>query len=882
MEGMPLSPLVSVEPALLRDGAAVDIRATTPDDLELLTRFHEQLSDESRLLRFLSLGVDIGGSVRHLLAPDIAGLIAFAGPHVVGHGCLVPTGPVSAELAFAVADDWQHRGVATVLLERLVAEGGARGMTTLTAEVHPSNHKMIVVFEDAGLPVTVHAAAGTLHVEMPAGVTPEVMRRFEQRHLHAAVAGLNHVLRPASIAVIGASDRRGSVGGELLRNVLGGGFGGVVHAVHPRAGRVAGLDAVPSATDLPRDIDLAVVAVPAPSVVRVAKDCAVAGVRSLLVLSAGFAETDRAGRRRQDRLLEVCRGAGMRLVGPNCLGVVNTDPDVRLNATFAPQRVPAGSVALASQSGAVGIVAMDAAARRGIGLSSFVSLGDRADVSSNDLLRYWANDPRTRVIALYLESFGNPRAFAEVARQVSALKPVVAVKAGRSAAGRRAAASHTGALVEGADALTDSLLSEAGVIRVDTVSELLDTAAVLDRAGVPRGGGLGVLTNAGGGGIACADAAEAAGLKLPRLRPATRARLRALRPQAAVDNPVDLLADVRPKVYGQALDIMASDPSVDAVVAIHIPPLAGREGNTLAVVGARAADIGVPVVAVPLAQATPAGLAEQVAVLATPEDAARALGRIAGYVRHLARPADPAKPPARINRVAGAAVIAEGLERGGGWLEPDLAARLAQAYGIPLAPALVVASSADVDEAAGRLNGPVAVKAIARGVTHKTEHGAVRLGLRTPAAARRAAIDLDGRLRHEGFDVTGFLVQEMVAGGVELLVGAMSHPTFGPIVVCGAGGTTAELWGDVQVHLAPVGRRTATQMVRGLRCSALLRGWRGAPRAKAGAVEDVVRRMSALVADRAEITEVECNPLLATPLGAVAVDLRVRVEAPGP
>jgi acyl-CoA synthetase (NDP forming) len=315
-------------------------------------------------------------------------------------------------------------------------------------------------------------------------------------------------------------------------------------------------------------------------------------------------------------------------------------------------------------------------------------------------------------------------------------------------------------------------------------------------------------------------------------------------------------------------------------VAIHIPPLAGREDDTLAAVGARAADVGVPVVAVPLAQETPAGLADQVAVLATPEDAARALGRVAGHARHLARRADSPARPARIDRVAGAAVIAEALERGGGWLEPDLAAGLARAYGIPLAPALIALSIDDVDEAAGRLDGPVAVKAIARGVTHKTEHGAVRLGLATPAAAHRAAIDLDGRLRRDGLDVTGFLVQEMVSGGVELLVGAMSHPTFGPIVVCGAGGTTAELWGDVQVRLAPVGRHTAAAMVRGLRCSALLRGWRGAPSAKTGAVEDVVRRMAALVVDRPEIAEVECNPLLATPLGAVAVDLRVRLEAP--
>ncbi len=878
---MPLSPLVSVEPAVLRDGAAVDVRVTTPADLLLLTQFHAEFADESRRMRSLVFGAEVDSPALLRLLPDVAGLVALAGRQVVGHGCLVPTGVATAELAFAVADAWQHRGLATVLLERLVAEGGLRGLTTLTAEVHPSNHEMISVFEDAGLPVSIHATAGSLHVELPAGLTEPVVRRFEQRHRSAAVAGLDHVLRPTSIVVVGASERRGSVGGELLRNVVDGGFAGAVHVVHPRAHTVAGVAAVRSVSDLPPGIDLAVVAVPAASVLAVAQDCATAGVRGLLVITAGFAEGGSEGRGLQEQVLDVCRSAGMRLVGPNCLGVVNTDPAARLDATFAPQHIPAGSIALASQSGAIGIVAMDAAARRGIGLSTFVSLGNRADVSSNDLLRYWADDPRTKVIALYLESFGNPRAFADAAREVSAVKPVIAVKAGRSVAGLRAAASHTGALVEGSDALTDALLAEAGVIRVDTITELLDTAIVLDRAGVPRGGRVAVLTNAGGGGIAFADAAEAAGLELEPLQPATQEQLKLLRPQAVVGNPVDLLADVPPPQYGQALDIVAADRGVDTVVAIHIPPLAGRKDDTLAVIGTHAQAATVPVVAVPLAQEAPLGLREQLAVLDTPEDAARALGRIAAYARHITRPADPAIPPPDIDRVAGAAAVAEGLARGGGWLAPDLAMRLARAYGIPVAPAAVVGSPEEVDAAAGALDGPLAVKAIAEGLTHKTEEGAVRLGVATPAAAHAAAVDLDRRLREHGFDVSGFLVQQMVSGGVELLVGAISHPTFGPVVLCGAGGTTAELWGDVQMRLAPVGPRTAAAMVGALRVSALLRGWRGAPAAQAGAVEDVVRRMSALACDRPEIAEVECNPLLATPTGAVAVDLRVRLATAG-
>lgn len=871
----------TAEPAVLRDGAALDVRGATPGDREALTRFYDGLSDDSRLRRFLSLGIDVGRAVRQMLAPDVVGLLALAGREVVGHGCLVPAGDGRAEVGFAVADAWQQRGLATVLLERLIAEAEAQGLTTLVAQVHPGNAQMLAVLRDAGVPLTVRSDRDLVHVELPAGVSPEAHARFEARHRHAALAGLDRVLRPGSVAVIGASDRPGSVGGAIVRNVRDAGFSGALHVVRPAGGEVAGLTALRTPAELPAGVDVAIVAAPAAAVVELASACAAAAVRSLVVVSGGFGESGAAGRHRQRQLLDVCRAARMRLVGPNCLGVLNTDPAICLDATFAPQRVPAGGVALASQSGAVGIVAMDAAARRGIGLSAFVSLGDRADVSSNDLLRYWAEDPRTRVIALYLESFGNPRAFAEVAREVSERKAVVAVKAGRSSSGRRAAASHTGALVEGSDALADALLREAGVIRVDTVSELLDVATVLDRGRTPAGRRLAVVTNAGGGGVACADAAEAAGLRVARLSSATRAAVRAIRPQAAVGNPFDLLADATPQDYGRALEAITADPDVDAVVAIHIPPLAGRVDDTMSVVADHATRSPVPVVGVPLAQEPPAGLARRLPLLATPEEAARALGRIGAVAERSEHRREPVARPSRTDRVLGAAIVAEALAAAvphdGGWLAPERAARLARAYGIPMAPAQAVAAATEVEVAARRLPGPLAVKAIVPGMVHKTEHGAVRLGLRTPAAAATAAAELDEQLTAAGHPPNAFLVQHMVAGGVEMLVGAVSHPTFGPVVLCGAGGTTAELWHDVQLRLAPVGRRTAAGMVAELRCAPLLRGWRGAPSVKRGAIEDVVRRVATLASDRPEIAELECNPVIATPQGAEAVDLRVRL-----
>jgi len=865
------------EPALLRDGTVVDVCAAGAEDLDTLVDFHLALSRRSRAQRFFSLGVDVRATLARVLAPPATNLMATAGSCTVAHACLVPDGERSAELAFAVADDWHGHGVATVLLERLAEEAGRQGLTTLTAEVLVGNQAMLDVFGDAGLPITMHAQAGSVIVEMPAGVGPGARERFAARHRAAAVAGLEHILRPASIAVIGAGERRGSVGGELLRNLLAGGYRGELHAVHRGAGAVAGVPAVGRAEDLPAGVDLAVIAVPAADVQRVAHGCAAAGVRSLVVISAGFGEAGGVGRRRQGRLLALCREAGMRLVGPNCLGVVNTDPVVAMNATFAPQAVPAGGIALASQSGAVGIMAMDLAARRGVGLSAFVSLGDRADVSSNDLLLAWAQDPRTRVIGLYLESFGNPRAFARVAAEVARTTPIVAVKAGRSAAGRRATASHTGAMVEGSDALADTLLAEAGVIRVDTVGELFDVATILDRSGLPPGDRVAVLTNAGGAGIAFADAAEGAGLRLPRLRATTRRRLRTIRPQATLANPVDLLADVSGRDYNEALRVLAADDRVDALVALHLTPIAGVEDHTTAGIGAVSAEVDKPIVAVPLAQPVPPELAATAAVLETPEDAARALGRIARHVQRRGRPpAETASPPG-IDRVGAAAVIARALERGPGWLQSEEAAAVATAYGIPLAASCTVVAASAIVAAAAHLQAPLAVKAVAPGLVHKSEAGAVALGLRTPEAAADAAVELAERMAAGGFDVEGFLVQEMVAGGVELLAGAVSDASFGPVIACGAGGVTAELWRDVQVRLAPVGAQVATEMLQELQCFPLLRGWRGALPADVGAVADVLWRLGTLAADRPEIAEVECNPLIALPDRAVAVDLRLRV-----
>ena len=797
-----------------------------------------------------------------------------------------PTRRGQAEVAFAVADDWQGRGIATLLLVRLAELADAAGIETLTAMVHPSNHRMLRVFRDSGFPVEVTARPAELHVRMPARLGAGARERFEARDATSAVAAVRHVLEPAAVAVIGASGRTGSVGGAVLRNVVAGGFCGPLYPVNPHARRIGGLRAYPSLGELPTAVDLAVVAVPAEAVLDVAHECAAHGVRALVVLTAGFAEIGPAGRARQHELLRICRDAGMRLVGPNCIGVLNTDPAVRLDATFAPGRPPAGRIAFASQSGAYGIAALGLAAQRNLGLSSFVSMGDKADLSGNDFLRFWQQDGRTDVVLLYLESLGNPRRFAAIAQRLTQSKPVIAVKSGRTRAGRRAATSHTGALLEASEATVDALFEDAGVIRVETLDEQLDAAALLARAPLPRGDRVAIVTNAGGPAISCTDACGAAGLQVPRLSVATRARLVARLPSAAnVTNPVDMLAVATAADFRRTIEQVAADPAVDAIIAIFIPPLPGRRTEpVLRAIGAaarRVARDGIPVAAAIMGTQTPnSTLAEPVAVYATPEHAARALGHAARHARRVRAPVPAPATPSGIDADAAAAVIAQALGTGAGWLQPQQADRLLRAYGLPLAAFELCASARAAGRCATAAGGRVALKANVPGLLHKSDAGAVRVGLAGPAQVAQAAREMRAVLAEAGHAVDGFVVQEMAPDGVEMLVGVASDEQFGPVVACAAGGTAVELLGDVQVRLAPVAAATAASMVRALRTFPLLDGFRGAPRADGGALEDVIVRVAALAAAHPEIAELDLNPVVVSPAGALVVDARVRLQLP--
>ncbi|HYY78607.1 MAG TPA: GNAT family N-acetyltransferase, partial [Actinomycetes bacterium] len=592
----------------LRDGSTVHVRPARPEDAPAMERLLAGLSEESRWMRFFSGFPNLAQAVRWATQVDYRdryGLVATVGGdgEVIAHaGWERETGrPERAEFAVTVADRFQGRGLGTIMLGQAAEAARAAGVSVFSAEVLPQNHRMVGVFRSSGFPVELRSMPGVIMVELPTSLTPEALARFERREQVAAVAALQTVLAPGSVAVLGASRTRGTVGGELFHNLVTGGFSGPVYPVNPKAPVVQSVLAYPTVAEVPGPVDLAVVVVPAGGVVQAARQCAAKGVRALVVISAGFAETGPEGVERQAELLRVCREAGMRLIGPNCLGVVDTNPEVRLNATFGPIAPVRGRVGFLSQSGALGLAVVDYANALGLGLSSFVSVGNKADISGNDLLDYWEQDADTAVVLLYLESFGNPRKFARVARRVARSKPIVAVKSGRSVAGARASSSHTGALLAGSDVTVDALFRQAGVIRTDTLAELFDVASLLANQPRPAGRRVGIVTNAGGPGILCADACEAGGLQVVELSAGLRRALaEGLPAAAATANPVDMLASAPAAHYRRAVELVAGSGEVDAVIVIFIPPLLTEPAEVARAVreAAEAAGGSVPVLAV--------------------------------------------------------------------------------------------------------------------------------------------------------------------------------------------------------------------------------------------------------------------------------------------
>jgi acetyl coenzyme A synthetase (ADP forming)-like protein len=882
-------PVERASDVVLRDGSTVHIRPVMEDDEPGLLAFLRALSPEARHLRFFSASVDLEEAAHRAATVDYGrrfGFVAVAGPErrIVAHGTYIASGKWQAEVALAIADDYQGRGLGTILVGQLAEVADANGIHELVARVLPQNHRMIEVFRESGFPVDVRYDLGEISVAFPASLSSEALDRFERREQAAAIAALSAFLKPRSVAVIGASRSRGTIGGEVFHNLLEAEFDGPVYPVNPNASVVQSVAAFKGIEQVPEPVDLAVIVVPAPAVAEVARACGEKGVRALVVISSGFAEVGDEGRARQRELLGICREFGMRLIGPNCMGIMNVSPDVRLNATFAPSVPPHGRVAFSSQSGALGLAVIEHAGRLGLGVSSFVSVGNKADISGNDLIHYWESDPDTDVILLYLESFGNPRTFARITRRVGRTKPIIAVKSGRSAAGARATSSHTGALIAASDVTVDALFRQTGVIRTDTLAEMFDVAALLASQPPPAGPRVGIVTNAGGLGILCADACEADGLRIAPLPEEVRAQLASFLPgEASLGNPVDMIASASAEDYGRAIEILAGSGAVDALIVIFVPPLVTRAEDVARSVRQAASRIDgrLPLLSVFMsAHGVPPelrGEGVRIPSYAFPEEAARALAHAAHYGEWLARPEGSVPAFAQLRSAEAASILGRALVNGPRWLDPDEVAALLACYGLPLAEWRMADSPAAAGDAARELAGPVALKAVASGLIHKTEAGGVRLGLATPAEVEAAATEMATRI-----GVERFLVQRMVPSGVEMLIGVVHDPSFGPVVACGAGGTAVELLRDVNVRIAPLTDLDAREMVRSLATFPLLQGYRGGQSADVAALEDAILRVSALVEAHPEIAELDCNPVVVLPTGAVIVDARIRVEAPIP
>jgi acyl-CoA synthetase (NDP forming)/RimJ/RimL family protein N-acetyltransferase len=864
--------------ALLADGSTVEIRPAGPGDFEAVKAMHEAMSPDNVYLRFFSMSKTAAETEAQRIcrepAPGNAALVARADGQVVGVASYVRAGDGlgQAEVAFAVADHMHHKGVATLLLEHLVSYARNEGIATFTAETLAENAAMLKVFTDAGLPVRRHTEDGVVELAfpLPSGAAGTDLDSYldavAERERSADAASLRHLLAPASVAVIGASRRAGTVGRAILDNIRGAGYEGRLYPVNPRATQIGGLHCLASADDLPEPVDLAVIAVPPAAVLDAAEQCGRRGVRALVVITSDLDAAASAD------LLATCRRHGMRLVGPNCFGVAV--PAIGLDATFAAAHPQPGVAGLVMQSGGLGFATVNQLSRLGIGISSFVSAGNKLDVSSNDLLLWWEADGVTRLAVLYIESFGNPRKFARTARRVGAKMPVLTVEAGRSAAGQRAAASHTAAVATPLVS-REALFEQAGIIATPTFGELIETTALLATQPVPAGSTVAIVSNIGGAGVLAADVCTDLGLTVHRPHGMTHRKLRALVPEGgAIGGPVDTTAAVSAETFREVLELAAADEEVDALIALVLPTAATGD----LAVAVRHADVRVPLAAVLLDQAESVrllpGTAGQVPAYGYPEAAATALARAVRYGAWRAAPRGVVPEFADIRAQDAKALVRRYLAAGpGGWLPPGVTAELLRCYGIPLAELTPTGSEEEAVRAFEAAAGPVVLKADVPGLVHKTDAGGVELDLRAEADVRAAYRRL---AEHFGDELRRVLVQPMIEGGTEVIVGVADDHMFGPLVVFGLGGVATEVLADHAARLTPLTDTDADAQIRSIKSAPLLLGHRGSPPADLAALRDLLLRVSRLADDLPEITDLDLNPVIARPDGAFAVDARIK------
>jgi acetyl coenzyme A synthetase (ADP forming)-like protein len=872
----------------LKDGSIIHLREAREEDKEKIKEFYKSLSEESIYLRFQSAAVDLDGYVDRISKDKTAYcLVAEREGRVAAHACFSLLRDGKAEPSIAVLDKYQGKGLGTIMLAQLSLEASKRGVTIFEVYMLPENYRMINLIKRLGLKYETKIEPGQIVVAFSTSIDNISLENFEKRDKISSYNAVKSILYPKSVAVIGASRQRSTIGGELFHNILEGCFNGPVYPVNKNAEFVQSVKAYRSLLECPGDVELAVIAVPAENVVDVARECSLKGVKALVVISAGFAETGPEGLELQKKLVQVCRDAGIRLVGPNCMGVVNTDRDISLNAQFSPFTPKEGSIGFLSQSGALGIAVIEHANRLGLGMSSFVSVGNKADISGNDLVQFWEDDPRTKVIILYLESFGNARKFAVIARRVSRKKPIVVVKAGRSSAGFRATQSHTGALLSSSDTAVDALFRQCGVIRTDTLEEMFDVSSFLLTQPLPESGSVAIITNAGGAGILAADACESHGLSVPEFSQETQNALKGILPRGAgVRNPVDMVASASKKHYTDAIRIVSKDRCIDSMIVIFIPPvhLSSEEVAGAILDGVRSMERRIPVLVCMMAgRGIPEVLSDGEITLPSfpfPEEAAKTLAKVARYSSWLKKPSGRSVYPHDVSKAEVLSTVSRALSHGGGWLRARDVIHILESYGIETVPTYFARNADEAVSAFRLVRNKVAVKGSALNIVHKAREGLVMLNLDGEEKVRDAAEKIFERMGKLNAVNPEVLIQPMVEKGFEMLVGSTYDQIFGSVVACGAGGPFVEMLKDISVCVVPVTDVDVDEIVSSLKVYKILleRGY------DINALKEVVYRLSALVQDIPELVEVDLNPLFVfeSGRGAAVADARMRVERIAP
>jgi len=892
------SPPVTPEATIvLKDGSTVAVRGLHREDEAALASFYGALSAESQAFRFFAAPSDVGELAKRLVISDYEsqfGLVAVAAGEIVGHAVYIVTGGRRAEMGLAIADSFQGRGLGLLLFAHLADSAAHAGVEVFEARVRADNHRMLDLLRESGFPLTLRSEPGEVHAELPTALSEEADMHFERRNARAAQAAVARFLAPSSVAVIGESFEQSTTEAILLRNLVAAGFTGSVHVVNGTGAAVDGRAAFTSVRDITSDVDLAVIVTGAAAAVEAASECAAKGVHAIVVISPGFAESGAEGAQLQGRLVEICRRSGMRLVGPNCSGVLNTSAEVRLNASVISTLPAAGKIGFLSQSGSIGTAVIELARTQATGFSSFVSVGNNADISGSDLLQFWEADTETNLVMLYLETFGDPRHFSRIARRVARTVPILAVKGGRSASGARAATtSHSSTLVRPSTIRVatssvgeDALFQQAGIIRVATLAELFGTAQLLTDQPLPSGDRVGIITNASGPGVLCADSCEFRGLRVPDLAEDVKAGFAGLVPSTAVvQNPVVLLAQASGDEYAKAIAVLAASGSVDSLIVIYTPQRGTQAGDIARGIHAAVASLAKPLPVLGVFMSTPEftsllrGDGNHLPAYSFPEDAARALGHAYRYVTWKQAPHDPPAQLSGIDPHRAAAVISATLAQGPGWLQPAAVYALLSCYGLTPAESLLVASPHDAGDAARKLGGRVALKGMVAGLVRKSDAGAVRVDLEGAHEVENAAKEIAQHMTSLGQKVLAFMVQRMSPPGVEMLVGVVQDRHFGPVVAVGASGRAMELVKDTQVRLTPLGRGDAAAMIRSLTTYPLLDGYRGATPVDVASLEDLLVRVAAMADAHREIADVDFNPVIVHPHGTVIVDARIRVEA---